>query len=117
MWTTRTSGFSAMSDGDGLRAGVGAEMRVADLELHAEPVGLFFHDRRPPFSEVDAHCDRHEGDRLALERLEVVGAPRIVDSLGDGVSRDPRERQATATAAAIFMCFISSSSRFKFAAL
>jgi hypothetical protein len=74
--------------GDGLGAAIRAELRVPDLELHAETVGLFFHDRRPPLSEVDAHCDRDEGDRFALERLEVIGAPRIVDSLGDGVRRN-----------------------------
>ena len=68
--------------GDRLRAGVRAEMRIADFELHAEPIGLFLHDRRPAFGEVDAHRDRHEGDRLAGECLEVVGAPRVVDAGG-----------------------------------
>ena len=89
-----TSGFSAMSARDRLSAGVGAELRVADLEFHAQPVGLFFHHRRPPFGEVDAHRDRHEGDCLALERLEVIRAPRIVYSRGDGVSHTgQRERE------------------------
>ena len=96
--------------GDRLRAGVGAEMRIADFELHAEAVGLFLHDRRPALGEVDAHRDRHEGDRLAREVLEIVGAPGIVDAVGHGVgghARQRRGRTRTPPRYVSFACFVS----------
>jgi hypothetical protein len=79
--------------GQGLRAGVSAEMRVANLELHPEFISLLFQDRRPSLGEVDAHGDGNEGDRLACEHFEIVGASRIVDALGSGMSRRSRQRQ------------------------
>ena len=112
MWTTRTSGFSAISDGDRLRAGVRAEMRVANLELHSQPIGLLLHDRRPAFGEVDPHRDRHEGDRLAVEDLEIVGASGIVDALGHGVGRQTRQRQGKTNGRSpyvSFACFLLPS--------
>ena len=77
---------------DGLRADVGAEMRVADLEFHPEAIGLLFQRRSPSLGQIDAHRARHEGDRLAVERLEVIGASRVIHARGDGVTRDPRQR-------------------------
>jgi len=35
-----------------LSARIRTEMRVADLTLHPQPIGLVLHDRRPPFGKV-----------------------------------------------------------------
>src|SRR3984885_8382148 len=48
---------------------------------------------RTPLGKIYAHCDGNEGDRLACEHLEIVGASRIVDALGAGVWRRSRQRQ------------------------
>jgi len=79
--------------GDGLRPGVGAEMRIADLELHVQAVSLLLHHGGPALGEIDAHRDRHEGDGLAVEILEVVGPPGIVDACRRSVCGGSRERQ------------------------
>ena len=42
--------------GDGACAGVGAPVRIANLEAVAEVLGLPAHDRRPAFRQIEAHA-------------------------------------------------------------
>ena len=96
LWTTRTSGFSAMSEVIACAPASALKCGIANFELHSEAIGLLLHDGRPTFGEVDTHRDRHEGDRLAGEILEIVGAPRIIDSLGVRVGGETCEREGKA---------------------
>ena len=66
--------------GQRLGAGVGAPVRIADLEGVAERGRLLAPDRRPGFGDVEAHRDRDEDDLLALDPGEIVAAADLVEA-------------------------------------